>query len=77
MACGVAPVTFPIEGLAALLGDLSRRLIAEAPTPESAASKVIAASTDLASLRRDAYEQSRNFGYPQAAARLIDVYLSS
>jgi len=74
MACGVAPVTFPIEGVAALLGDLASRLIAEAPSAESAASKVIAASTDLANLRRAAYEQSQNFGYAQAAARLIEVY---
>ncbi|MBV8546048.1 MAG: glycosyltransferase, partial [Acidobacteria bacterium] len=74
MACGIAPVTFPIEGVAALLGDLSPRLIAETSTPESAAAKVIAASTDLASLRRAAYEQSLSFGYAQAAARLVGVY---
>jgi glycosyltransferase involved in cell wall biosynthesis len=74
MACGVAPVTFPIEGIAALLGDLGLRLIAETPTSESAAANVIAASDDLANLRRRAYEQSQKFGYAQAAARLIDVY---
>jgi glycosyltransferase involved in cell wall biosynthesis len=77
MACGVAPVTFPLEGIGALLGDLAPRLIAKETSPEAAASKVIAASTDLANLRRAAYEQSQNFGYAQAAARLIDVYLSS
>jgi glycosyltransferase involved in cell wall biosynthesis len=77
MACGVAPVTFPIEGIAALLGDLAPTLIAEASTSESAAAHVIAASNDLANLRRRAYEQSQNFGYAQAAQRLIEVYLSS
>lgn len=77
MACGVAPVTFPLDGIPALLGDLGRRLIADASTPESAASKVIAASNELAELRRRAYEQSQNFGYAQAAARLIETYLSS
>jgi glycosyltransferase involved in cell wall biosynthesis len=77
MACGIAPVTFPIEGVPALLGDLAPQLIAEAPTPESAAPKVITASTELASLRRRAYEQSQNFGYAQAAARLIEVYQSA
>jgi glycosyltransferase involved in cell wall biosynthesis len=76
MACGVAPVTFPIEGIPALLGDLGSRLIAEESTPDAAASKVITASNDLADLRRRAYEQSQNFGYAPAAARLIDVYLS-
>jgi glycosyltransferase involved in cell wall biosynthesis len=77
MACGIAPVTFPIEGVHALLGDLGPRLIAEASSPESAAAKVIAASTDLADLRRRAYEQSQNFGYGHAAARLIEVYQSA
>jgi hypothetical protein len=51
-------------------------LIAESSTPDSATAKVIAASNDLASLRRSAYEQSQNFGYAQAAARLIEVYES-
>jgi glycosyltransferase involved in cell wall biosynthesis len=74
MACGIAPVTFPIEGVNALLGELGPRLIAEESTPESAAAKVIAASNDLADLRRRAYEQSLNFGYAQAAARLIEIY---
>jgi glycosyltransferase involved in cell wall biosynthesis len=74
MACGIAPVTFPIEGVSALLGDLAPALMARESTPESAALKVIAASADLANLRRRAYEQSQNFGYAQAAARLIEVY---
>jgi len=74
MACGIAPVTFPIEGVHALLGDLGPRLIAEQSSAESAAARVIAASSDLANLRRLAYEQSKNFRYEQAAARLIDVY---
>ncbi|MEA2337639.1 MAG: L-malate glycosyltransferase [Thermoanaerobaculia bacterium] len=74
MACGIAPVTFPIEGVTALLGELAPRLIAEESSPDAASSKVIAASADLANLRRHAYEQSKNFRYEQAAARLIDVY---
>jgi glycosyltransferase involved in cell wall biosynthesis len=77
MACGIAPVTFPIEGVAALLGDLAPMLIAEESSPESAAAKVLAASNDLANLRRRAYEQSQNFGYAEAASRLIAVYQSA
>src|SRR5207302_1077318 len=50
MSCGIAPVTFPIEGIPALLGDLAPRLIAQASSPEAAAAKVIAASADLANL---------------------------
>ena len=74
MACGIAPVTYPLEGIPALLGELAPRLIAGDSTPESAASKVISASGNLAALRRLAYEQSQNFGYSPAAVRLIDVY---
>lgn len=75
MACGVIPVTFPLEGMPALLGDLSSTLVADAATPEAAASKVIAVSrADIAELRRRAFEQSESFGYDQAAARLIEVY---
>jgi glycosyltransferase involved in cell wall biosynthesis len=75
MACGVVPVTFPIEGMPALLGDLAPLLIAGAGAPDAAASKVLAISRgDLAALRRRSYEQSERFGYEQAAERLIAVY---
>jgi glycosyltransferase involved in cell wall biosynthesis len=53
MACGVVPVTFPIEGMRALLGDLAPSLIADAATPDAAASKVIAVTlSDIEELRR-------------------------
>jgi len=75
MACGVVPVTFPIDGMHALLGELAPQLIAEVASPEAAASRVIAATQGyLAALRRAAYEQSDKFGYDEAAKRLIEVY---
>jgi glycosyltransferase involved in cell wall biosynthesis len=75
MACGVIPVTFPLEGMTALLGDLVPSLIADAATPDAAASKVIAASRgDIVGLRRRAYEQSEVFGYESAAVRLLGIY---
>ena len=75
MACGVVPVTFPIEGMPALLGDLTPSLIADAGTSDAAASKVIAISRgDIVKLRHRAYEQSERFGYEQAAERLMVVY---
>jgi len=77
MACGVVPITFPLDGIPALLGDLAPVLIADAATPEAAAAKVIAVSRgDLDALRRRAFEQSERFGYEPAAARLIEVYES-
>jgi glycosyltransferase involved in cell wall biosynthesis len=75
MACGVVPVTFPLEGMPALLGELAPTLIAEAATPDAAAATVIAASRDdMADLRRRVFEQSEEFGYEKAAARLIEAY---
>jgi glycosyltransferase involved in cell wall biosynthesis len=75
MACGVVPVTFPIEGMSALLGDLAEPLIADAATPEAAALKVVAVlQGNIADLRRRAYERSNDFGYPRAAERLIEAY---
>jgi glycosyltransferase involved in cell wall biosynthesis len=75
IACGVIPVTYPLEGMTALLGDLAPSLIADVATPDAVASKVIAVSRgDVDELRRRVYEQSERFGYEQAAARLVGVY---
>jgi len=77
MGCGVVPVTFPLEGMPTLLGDLSPRLVGVVSTPDAAASNVIAAwRGDIADLRRHAYQQSKGFGYAEAAARLIAAYES-
>lgn len=75
MACGVVPVTFPIEGMPALLGDLAEPLIADAGTPEAAALRVVAVSqSNIAELRRFACEQSSDFSYSRASERLIESY---
>jgi glycosyltransferase involved in cell wall biosynthesis len=75
MACGVVPITFPIDGISALLGDLSGSLIAETSTPEAAARSVSAvARGDLADLRHLVFERSNDFGYAPAAERLIEAY---
>ncbi len=75
MACGVVPLTFPIDGLSALLGDLAHELIAAAPSPESLASLAAAKlSSDLTALRRRSWEQSQQFSYSRAAERLIRAY---
>lgn len=75
MACGVIPVTFPIAGMPALLGDLAGSLISGTSDPEAAAAKVAAISRgNLAELRRHAHDRSKEFGYPRAAERLIEAY---
>jgi glycosyltransferase involved in cell wall biosynthesis len=75
MGCGVAPATYPIDGMRGILGDLAARHIAPYARP-----------ADLASLVVDLLRQSREhladevnrraqlFSYPRAAARLIDAY---
>lgn len=78
MACGVVPITFPLDGMPALLGDLASHLIAGQATADATASTVISVSRgDMADLRRRAYEQSQEFGYDRSAERLLDVYEKS
>ena len=73
MACGVVPATFPLEGIPALLGRSD--LIAEKPEPEALASVVRAlVSRDLTPLRREVWQRAQEFGYANAAARLIAAY---
>ena len=76
MACGVLPVTYPIEGVNALLGELSRRLIADAPTPQSLGQRASGVSADP-SIRDLVVEHARLFHYRHAAQRLFAAYQSA
>ena len=77
MGCGVVPVTYPLPGMEALLGDLAPRLMAEGGNPEELALLVGSVlERNTAELRRRAYQRSDEFGYMKAAKRLSDVYLS-
>lgn len=74
-ACGVIPVTFPIPGVAELLGDLALPLIASESSAEAAAAKTIdVLRGDAAMLRRRVWERSDEFRYARAAERLMRVY---
>lgn len=75
MGCGVIPVTYPISGIGALLGDLAPRLVAGVGNPEVLALQVVdVLRGDTAALRRQSYERSDEFGYAQAARRLLGGY---
>jgi glycosyltransferase involved in cell wall biosynthesis len=77
MGCGVIPVTYPLPGMDALLGELAPLLIAGSGTSESLALQVTTnLRGDKAELRRRAYERSDEFGYERAAQRLSDVYFA-
>ncbi|HXG57708.1 MAG TPA: glycosyltransferase, partial [Thermoanaerobaculia bacterium] len=75
MACGVPPVSAPIEGVAALLGRCAERLIAPAPEAEAIARcAATLLSGEEGPVRRSVEELSRAFGYEHAAQRLLDGY---
>ncbi|MEO8383084.1 MAG: glycosyltransferase family 4 protein [Acidobacteriota bacterium] len=72
LACGVPVVSYPLEGVHALLPPSG---IAAAPTPEAlAATAATLLSRERETLRQEAYERSLEFGYDKAAARLIAGY---
>jgi hypothetical protein len=75
MACGVVPVSAPIEGIDALLDGAGAPLVALSATPEALASRAlpILAARD-ASLRNTVIEHSQQFGYAAAAERLLNAY---
>ena len=75
MACGVAPATYPIEGLGAILGELSERHIAPSSTPDAlAAIAVNLLQSDRLPLRSEVNQRAGLFCYEKAATRLIDAY---
>jgi glycosyltransferase involved in cell wall biosynthesis len=72
LACGVPVAAYPVEGVAGLIGPDS---VAVSRDPEALAG--IAATLlarDREAARHEAAGRSREFGYPQAAARLIAAY---
>lgn len=78
MACGVAPVSAPIDGVFALVRGLEMKSIAADARPESLAAVAIeVAGRRDRSLRLALADASKRFGYSAAAARLIDAYRSA
>jgi glycosyltransferase involved in cell wall biosynthesis len=78
MGCGVPPVTFPIDGVAALLGDLGGELIASTSNPADLAAVAARAlqSPSPVTLRKRVAERAQEFAYTRAAQRLLDAYQS-
>jgi glycosyltransferase involved in cell wall biosynthesis len=71
MACGVPVATYPIDGVRALV---PHDWIARSADPEALAALAASLLTrDTASLRQEACERAREFGY-EAAKRLIQAY---
>ncbi|HEX7419002.1 MAG TPA: glycosyltransferase, partial [Thermoanaerobaculia bacterium] len=75
MACGVAPATYPIDGMRAILGELSERHIAPSSTPDAlAAIAVNLLKRERLPLRGEVNQRAGLFRYEKAANRLIDAY---
>lgn len=74
MACATVPVTVPLPGMTALLGDLSESLIAPEPAAGALAARVIERIGSLNELRPRVAERSAAFAYAAAAERLLGVY---
>ena len=74
MACGVVPVSAPIPGVEALVRGLDTQLVAVASTPEAIAVRATPILAARGILRKAVVAQSQQFGYAQAAQRLIRAY---
>jgi glycosyltransferase involved in cell wall biosynthesis len=74
MACAVPAISFPLEGIATLVG---REMVSADTTPGSLAD--LAARVlrrDSPEFRRQIYERSLEFGYDRAAQRLLSGYVT-
>ncbi|HEY3057315.1 MAG TPA: glycosyltransferase family 4 protein [Thermoanaerobaculia bacterium] len=75
MGCGVLPVTYPIEGMPAILGELAARHCSTSATPEGlAAVAVRLLNEDRGRMRDEVNRRAQLFSYEKAARRLIDAY---
>ena len=75
MGCGVAPATYPISGMHAILGDLTTRHCTISSTPDHLASLVVPLlRDDPRRLRGEVNRRAELFRYEKAARRLIDAY---
>jgi glycosyltransferase involved in cell wall biosynthesis len=74
MGCGVPPVTYPIEGMAGVLGPLTGRLMAPAPSPAALAATVTAVLAAGTSLKEAAAERAGAFSFPASSRRLLEGY---
>ena len=74
LGCGVPPVTYPIPGIAAVLGTLADRLMTSAATPASLAATVAAVLAAGPSLKAAAAQRADEFSFAATAQRLVQAY---
>ena len=74
MGCGVPPATYPIRGMAGLLGPLSSRLMASEPRPEALAAVATDVLAGQGELQISILQQARMYSFEQSARRLTAAY---
>jgi hypothetical protein len=74
MACGTVPVTAPLAGMPALLGELTGLLMAAEARPDTLATTIANSVPALQKLRQDVVARADEFSYARAAGRLMAAY---
>ena len=74
MACGVAPVVAPIDGVHALLGGFESDCIAADHSPDAIAQRAVTLLSKSREIGAVLANHALQFGYTAAAARLIAAY---
>ena len=75
MGCGVAPATYPLDGMRALLGNLAPGHSAEGASPDALARTTVALfRRNREDLRSEVTARAQAFTLQEAARRLIDGY---
>jgi glycosyltransferase involved in cell wall biosynthesis len=72
MACGTVPITAPLNGMEAIVGELP--LIANDTSAAALADQVFTLVEDLDALRTRVVEHAAEFAFPRAAQRLMTAY---
>ncbi|MEO8216083.1 MAG: glycosyltransferase family 4 protein [Acidobacteriota bacterium] len=75
MACGTPVVSYPIEGIEAVLGSLAAQMTSETDQPVSLARRAQAVLNEPAGpLRAACAAETLRFGFSESARRLVEVY---
>jgi glycosyltransferase involved in cell wall biosynthesis len=72
MACGTVPITAPLPGMDAMVGELP--LVAGDTSADALANLLLSSVADLDTLRTRVVDRAGEFAFPRAAQRLLTAY---
>ena len=74
MACAIPAISYPIEGVAALIGP---EMVSESASPQALARLALSVlRRDAGAMRQAVLERSHGFGFERAAQRLLGAYVT-